>query len=105
MPRQTTRSRVLGLLCASLAVALLGTTTAVAAELPARDGGSTDGGTTTDCAALEAAAYDAIDAVVASHPIDSLADEVSVLHQVQAIVTELDHDLSNAHCAADGPPG
>lgn len=98
MPQQTARCRIVQLLCVLVSIALIGTMPAVADEVPGNDGG-----TTSDCADHEAAsdAIDAVDTVEGSRLIDSVAAELDVLSQIQAILVELNYDLTHTQCPTE----
>lgn len=94
MTKQPTRHRLPQLLCAILGVVLVGTAPAMAVELPDEHGGGND------CSDRHTTAYDAIDTVEDTRPDDELT-EADTLGQIQAIVTQLNIDVTRMGCAAE----
>lgn len=95
MTQQLARHRLLTLLVVIVGLTLVGVTPALADELPA-DGGSGDA-----CTQRTADAYEAIDAYEASLSDIGVVEETDRIGRVQAIVSQLNFDLSRIDCATD----
>lgn len=97
MTQQLVRHLFLSVLFVIVSLALVGVSPVLADELPA-DGGSGDA-----CTQRTADAYEAIDAYEASLPANGVITETDRIGPVQAIVSELNLDMSRMDCTTETP--